>query len=242
MKNLWRPLIIGISIIVSVLILTIPILNYSRSQDTVSVTGLGETVFMADQIVWQGRILVDDYNQSQGYRQIEESRNRVAKYLKEQGVQDSEVTFSFVNVEKNFESVYQGGNYAGSRFAGYSLRQTFTVTSSDVDKVELISREISALIAQGVNVESFTPAYYYTGLNDLKLELIEKASRDARLRAENVVSNAGARLGKAVSARLGVFQITAATGEEEYAYGGTFNTSSREKKARITVRMEYRLK
>ncbi|MCM1034000.1 MAG: SIMPL domain-containing protein [Paludibacter sp.] len=242
MKNLWKPLILGISILLSVLVLSFTFLSYARNHDTVSVTGLGETVFSADQIVWQGRIVTDNIDQLQGYRKIEEDSRMVLNYLKQQGIEDAEVTFSFVNVDKNYESVYQNGNYAGSRFKNYALSQTFTITSAKVDNVERISREISSLIAKGVNVESFTPQYYYTGLNDLKLELIEKASRDARLRAENVVSNAGAKLGKAVSARLGVFQITAATGEEEYAYGGTFNTSSREKKARITVRMEYRLK
>jgi hypothetical protein len=111
-----------------------------------------------------------------------------------------------------------------------------------VNKVEVVSREISSLIGQGVDIESWNPEYYYTKLDDLKLSLIEKASKDARLRAENIVENAGAKLGKASSASLGVFQITAATGDEEYSYGGAFNTSSKEKKARITVRVTYKLK
>ena len=59
---------------------------------------------------------------------------------------------------------------------------------------------------------------------------------------EKSVENAGAHLGKASNARLGVFQITAVNGDEDYSYGGTFNTSSKEKKARITVRMEYKLR
>lgn len=242
MKELFKPLIIGISVVVSVIILVLAVGSWLPAAGTVSVTGLGETTFTSDQIVWRGRILVENADQLKGYQQIEANQKAVLNYLKTQGIKESEVTFSFVNVQKNYEGIYQAGNYAGSRFTGYSLEQTFTITSSDVDNVERISREISSLIAQGINIESYTPEYYYTALNDLKIDLIEKASHDAYVRAEKVATNAGAKLGKANSANLGVFQITSATGEEEYAYGGTFNTSSREKKARITVRMVYRLK
>ena len=78
--------------------------------------------------------------------------------------------------------------------------------------------------------------------SDLKMGLIEKASADARLRAEKIAANAGTKIGKVASARMGVFQITGANSNEEFSAGGSFNTSSRMKKARITMRIEYRVK
>ena len=108
--------------------------------------------------------------------------------------------------------------------------------------MESVSREISALIAQGVSLEASAPDYYYTKLDDVKLSLIEKASADARLRAAKIADNAGTRLGAVKSARMGVFQITGANANEEFSAGGSFNTSSRNKKARITMRIEYRVK
>ncbi len=243
MKDLWKYLIIGCSVIISVIVLSFAITYYGRAKDTIAVTGLGETTFTSDLIVWSGNISVDSSDKLAGYKQIESNQQKVANYLERNGISTSEVKWSFVNSNKNFNSVYNDqGNYVGSRFVGYHFSQTFTVTSSNVDNVERVSREISSLISQNVDIDSYTPEYYYTKLEDMKLELIEKASRDARLRAENIVKNAKARLGKATSARMGVFQITSSTGDEEYSYGGTFNTSSKEKKARITVRMEYRLK
>ncbi len=243
MKDLWKYLIIGCSVIVSVIVLSFAITYYGRSKDTIAVTGLGETTFTSDMIVWKGQLSLENYDKVAGYKQMEKNQQKVAQYLKENGVSDDEVTFSFINSNKNFTSVYSdNGNYIGSRFVGYGFSQNFTITSYNVEKIERISREISTLISQNIDIDSYTPEYYYTKLDDLKLELIEKASKDARMRAENIVENAGARLGKASNARLGVFQITSATGEEEYSYGGTFNTYSKEKKARITVRMEYKLK
>ncbi|MGA9212231.1 MAG: hypothetical protein WBY99_06025 [Kaistella sp.] len=38
---------------------------------------------------------------------------------------------------------------------------------------------------------------------------------------------------------MGVTQITAPNSTEEYSYGGTFNTSSKEKEASITIKLEY---
>lgn len=236
-------MIIGCSVIISVIVLSSAITYYGRSKDTIAVTGLGETTFTSDKIVWQCHLSAENYDKMAGYKQMEKNQEIVTAYLKKNGISDDEMTFSFINTEKNFTSVYSDqGNYIGSRFAGYSFSQHVTVTSSEVEKVERVSREISSLVAQDVDIDSYTPDYYYTKLDDLKLELIEKASKDARMRAENIVENAGARLGKASNARLGVFQITSANGEEEYSYGGTFNTESKEKKARITVRMEYKLK
>ncbi|MBQ4507616.1 MAG: SIMPL domain-containing protein [Paludibacteraceae bacterium] len=243
MKELWKYLIIGCSVIISVIVLSFAITYYGRSKDTIAVTGLGETTFTSDMIVWSGMITADNYDKLAGYKQIENDRNTVLKYLKNNGISEDEVTFAFINSTTRFTSVYNDeGKYTGDRFIGYRFTQDFTITSNDVEKVERISREISSLISQNIDIDSYTPEYYYTKLDDLKLELIEKASRDARLRAEKIVENAGAHLGKASNARLGVFQITAVNGDEDYSYGGTFNTSSKEKKARITVRMEYKLR
>ena len=243
MKDLWKYLIIGCTVIISVIVLSFAITYYGRAKDTIAVTGLGETTFTSDLIVWSGNITVDSSDKLAGYKQIKANQEKVQNYLEREGISNTEVKWKFVNSNKNFNSVYNDqGHYVGSRFVGYNFSQGFTVTSQNVDNVERVSREISSLISQNVDIDSYSPEYYYTKLEDLKLELIQKASKDARLRAENIVDNAGAHLGKATSARMGVFQITSSTGEEEYSYGGTFNTYSKEKKARITVRMEYRLK
>ena len=214
-----------------------------RSQDTIVVTGLGETEFSSDLIVWSGTLTAEAQNAAAGYAEIEASKAKVQQYLTAKGLPAEAVVFEFVNVDKQFSPVYNAnGNWAGQRFSGYALRQRFTVESKEVEKVETISREISSLIAHGVSIEAYAPDYYYTKLDDVKMGLIETASADARTRAEKIADNAGARIGRVASARMGVFQITGANSNEEFSAGGSFNTSSRNKKARITMRIEYRIK
>ncbi len=242
MKN-GKYLVLALAAILCAVVLGRAYTYKYRSQDTIVVTGLGETEFVSDLIVWSGALTAESQSVAAGYAQLEANKQKVQKYLKDKGIPADAVVFEFVNVDKQYESVYgANGNWAGQRFTGYLLRQRFTVESTDVEKVEIVSREISSLIAQGVSIEAYAPDYYYTKLDDVKMGLIETASADARTRAEKIADNAGTKIGRVASARMGVFQITGANTNEEFSAGGSFNTSSRTKKARITMRIEYRLK
>ena len=203
MKAYWKYLIIGVAVVVSAWLLARAYTYKYHAQETIVVTGLGETEFMSDLIVWNGFITAEARNVEAGYAQIESSKKKVYDYLLSKGIAAEAVVFQFVNVNKQYEPVYSAnGSWAGQRFTGYRLSQGFTVESKSVDAVENVSREISSLIAQGVSIEAMQPDYYYTKLDDVKLSLIEKASADARVRAEKIAVNAGAKLGGVASARV----------------------------------------
>jgi len=57
--------------------------------------------------------------------------------------------------------------------------------------MEKVGREITELLNRGVQFSSTPPRYYYTKLADLKIEMISKATEDAKLRAERIAKNAG---------------------------------------------------
>ena len=253
MKTNFKYIIISLAIVLAAWLLGRAYTYKYRSQDTIVVSGLGETEFASDLIVWNGEIVVETQDVASGYAQLERNKQKVLEFITSRGIATEQITpfgvtvkqvvFKFVNVHKQTEPVYNAnGNYAGQRFTGYRLSQGFTVESKEVDKVENISREISSLIAQGVSIEAYSPSYYYTKLDDVKLSLIESASADARARAEKIAENAGTAIGRVASAKMGVFQITGANSNEEFSAGGSFNTTSRQKKARITMKVEYRVK
>jgi hypothetical protein len=115
------------------------------------------------------------------------------------------------------------------------------VESKEVDKVEGISRQVSELINSGVEFYSESPEYYYTKLSELKLKMISQATKDATNRAMKIAENAGSSLGRLKNADMGVFQIVAQNSSEDYSWGGSFNTSSKNKKANITIKMNFML-
>ena len=79
----------------------------------------------------------------------------------------------------------------------------------------------------------------FTGL---KLKMIAEATKDAKLRAEKIAENAGAKLGDLKKSEMGVFQIIAQNSSEDYSWGGSFNTSSKKKTANITMKLSYNIR
>ena len=69
--------------------------------------------------------------------------------------------------------------------------------------------------------------------------MISKATSDARTRAEMIAKNSGGKLGELISAKMGIFQITGQNSNEDYSWGGTYNTDSKEKTASITMKLDY---
>lgn len=242
MGNLWKYVIIGVSVVLSAMVLAAAYTqNHRTSTGTITVTGLGETEFTSDLIVIDGEISVENYDAAEAYSLLEKSRKRVIAFLVSKGVKEENISFNMPNSYELTRSIYENGDYVGSQFVGYKITQVYSIESMEVDVTESAARELPSLIAEGINIEVENPMYYYTGLENVKLSLLAAAAEDARERAKNIAESSDAKLGKLKMSRAGVFQITAATGDEEFSAGGSFNLSSREKKARVTVRSEYRI-
>ena len=82
----------------------------------------------------------------------------------------------------------------GDEFIGYTLKQSLQIESKEVEKIESVSREITELLNKGVQFYSSPPRYYYTNLEDLKIELVSAATENARYRAEKIADNSVSEL------------------------------------------------
>jgi len=102
------------------------------------------------------------------------------------------------------------------------LTQNITNESNEVDKNEGVSREVTELINQGVELYSQEPQYYYTKLAELKIEMIAAATQDAKVRAEQIAQNSNGNLGGLKNATMGIFQITGQNSSEDYSWGWCF--------------------
>jgi NADH dehydrogenase/NADH:ubiquinone oxidoreductase subunit G len=124
---------------------------------------------------------------------------------------------------------------------GFRALQVVSVSSSNVPQIEKASREITSLLEQGVFVTSDRPNYYYTRLGELKLEMLSEAAKDARSRAENILSSAGkTNIGALVDSSMGIININPANSTETSNEGNN-DTSSYEKDIITIVRAEYKV-
>ena len=152
------------------------------------------------------------------------------------GVNEKEVVISSVTTSTVYKKNEKGNDTNEIQY--YSLSQAVEIKSNDVDKITMVSREATELIDQGIELESQAPEYFYTELDKLKIEMLAKASENAKQRAENMVRAAGNRIGLMRSARMGVFQITPATSTEVSDYG-TNDTTSLDKKVMAVVTVSF---
>jgi uncharacterized protein len=240
MKNYLATAIIALTAIICFWTLGNAYKYKFKTAETISVTGLAEKDFVSDQIVWTGNYSRKMMDLKSAYSLLKEDEGKIRTYLKEKGIAENEMVFSAVTIDKDFEQKMDAtGKQIGSEFTGYNLKQDVTVDSKNIEKVEKISREVTELIQSGIEFNSSSPSYYYTKLSELKLDLLAKASADAKQRAETIAKNSGSSLGKIKKATMGVFQITGKNSNENYSYGGVFNTSSKNKTASITTKIDY---
>src|ERR1700761_5698168 len=240
MKPYITAIIIGVSAIVAFTIIGRAYKYRSTTMENIVVTGLAEKDFNSDLIVWNGTYSRRSADLKEAYSTLKTDENAIRSYLLKKGISNNEMVFSSVTINKEFTpAVDENGRNIGQKFTGYSLVQTVKVESADVDKVDKISREATELIESGIELNSSSPLFYNTKLNEVKMELLGKASADAKARAETIAKNAGSSLGKLKKATMGVFQITGKNSNEDYSYGGAFNPSSRMKTGSITIKMEF---
>ncbi|MEP5255032.1 SIMPL domain-containing protein [Winogradskyella rapida] len=242
MKNYSNAIIFGIAIVAASIFLGKAYTDRNKKDGEIQVTGLGKTDFSSDLIVWEGSFGSTSSDLKQAYISLEENKSIINSYLEKKGIPTEEIVYSAVQTRQRTKQLYTiNGDYAGEEFVGYELTQSLEIKSEDVDKIEKVSREITELLNQGVQFYSQAPRYYYTKLADLKIEMISKATEDARLRAEKIAEFSGGELSDLESAKMGIFQITGQNSGEDYSWGGTFNTSSREKTASITMKLVYKV-
>ncbi len=234
-------IIFGSAIIIAAYFLGNAYVRRANPPQIISVTGLGNENFTSDLIVWEGQFSANNTVLILAFEQLNKDKEIVKSYLTSKGIKAEQIIFNSVQTTELRDNKYENGNYVGSIFRGYQLTQTLKIESTDVAVIENVSREITELLNKGVQFNSYPPRYYYTKLADLKIEMISKATEDARLRAEKIAENSGSNLGDLVSAKMGVFQITGQNSGEDFSWGGAYNTASKNKTASITMRLDYKV-
>lgn len=238
----FTAIIFSIAIVLAAIFLGNAYVDRANPDGKISVTGSGSTDFTSDLIVWEGQFSRFNSNLKMAFDQLIQDKQAVEAYLISKGIAREDIVFNSMQTNNRNQSQYENGNFVGSVFVGYDLTQTVKVESKDVELIESVSREVTELLNKGVQFNSNSPRYYYTKLVDLKIEMISKATEDAHLRAEKIAENSGGKLGKLKDAKMGVFQITGQNSGEDYSWGGSFNTSDKNKTASITMRLEYEIK
>jgi len=228
---------IAAATIVSSIILSQGFLKITKFvREQISVTGSAQKEIRSDYIVWRGTFSIREADLKTGYKKLSEDLERVKKYFTGKGIGENKIIVSQISTSKIYKKNEKGNDT--NEIQWYILSQMIEVRSRDVDKVDAISRESTELINENIEFESMAPEYFYTKLDELKIEMLAKATENAKLRAENMVKATGNKIGFMRSAKMGVFQITPVNSTEVSDWGVN-DTSTLEKKVTAVVSASF---
>lgn len=177
-----------------------------KGSNNITVTGSAKQQIKSDLIVWQGTYSRQAKTAAEAYTLLAQDKIKVLKYLDDKKMDAKVRTVSSVYTMPIYETNFNG--MTTNNILSYRLSQNIEIRSNAVDEVTQISRDVTELIQQGIELQSNPPEYYFTKIADLKVTMLAAATKDAKLRAEQISSNTGSKIGKLKSAKMGVFQIT----------------------------------
>ncbi|OGQ16743.1 MAG: hypothetical protein A2138_15375 [Deltaproteobacteria bacterium RBG_16_71_12] len=217
----------------------------TASHASIDVTGSAKRRIVSDLIEWDAGLEVRHADRVEATRALKKQVEKTLAYLKAQGLKDDEIRVSSVTMDEAHETEIVGSGDARVErtvLKGFDAAQTVSVRSTDVARVERISREVTSLLEEGVPVVSGQPQYLYTKLGELKIEMLAEASRDARTRAIKMIESAGsdARVGPLVNVDMGVINVNPANSTSTN-WQGNNDTSSLEKDIITIVHVKYRI-
>ncbi|MDP2913460.1 MAG: SIMPL domain-containing protein [Candidatus Omnitrophota bacterium] len=234
-------IVLGICIaaatIVSSVILSggfLKVMKFTREQ--INVTGSATKEIRSDYIVWKGEFIRREVNLKKAYKGLQEDLDTVRDYLASKDVNEDEIIISQVATETVYKKNEKGNDT--NDIQGYCLSQNVEIRSNDVDKIATVSRESTELIDQGIQFTSPAPEYFYTKLDELKIEMLAKATENAKQRAESMAKATGNKIGFMRSAKMGVFQITPVTSTDVSDWGIN-DTTSLDKKVMAVVTVSF---
>lgn len=212
-------------------------LRTMRQDNAIRVKGVAEMDLTSDRASWSGKVRASASTLPEAYVALERSTDALRAFVINAGIANDLVTVSSVTIAREMKRDSKGN--ATNEIDSYVLTQSLGITSSNVQVVRQIANDATALIRQGVEVESGDPVFKVSTLEEAKIRLLEQATANAFERARTLAHGSGNSIGKLASASQGPFHILARGSTSSSEWGGEYDTSTIEKTARVVVTLDY---
>lgn len=235
-KIIYFAVIMGVCLIISALIGSYTFYAVRSPVDTLSVTGSVRQRVTSDIAIWTSGFTrtVPAENLKEGYQMMANDQRMVLNFFEDKGFTENDLTISPVFMEQLYM-------YDPNAPKENLLRQTVKIQSNDVEKITNMAKGTDELINRGVIFSTQSLEYYYSGLPELRIELIPDAINDAKLRAQKIAEGSGKKIETIKSAGLGVVQVLPVNSTEVSDWG-TYDTTTVEKEVMIPVTVTFTLK
>jgi hypothetical protein len=198
---------------------------------TVKVKGLSEREVQANIAIWPIKFSEADNSLNNLFSTMQQKNTIIIEFLKSQGFKEEEIYTSAPSIVDRQAQGYAESDRIKFRYSGSS---TITIYSDNVDAVRKTMEKLVDLGKKGIAISGedyqSKTEFLFTKLNDIKPEMIEEATKNAREVAEKFAKDSKSKLGKIKSASQGQFSINDRDRNTPYI-----------KKVRVVSTLEYYL-
>jgi hypothetical protein len=194
-----------------------------NANDTITVTGASTERITSDYVDWSVKVSQSGTSQQASYQGLQPAVEQTVAFLKAQGIEADEMELDSVKSEKQEVRDPRTGEL---RSTTWTTTQAVLIGSWNVAKIYKISGQIGQLIGKGVPLE--------------RVDMLAKATKDARARARAIASEAGAGIGAITNADTGSFQITSPNSTES-SDSGSYDTRTIEKDITAVMAVTFRV-
>ena len=213
----------------------------AMSGRTVTVKGLAERNVVADTAVWNIKINGVGGDLTALQQEIDNDISQIHTFLTESGFAPSDIQNLRVQVRDKYAG-YSDAELKNQQNDGrYVIETGVMVRSHNVDLVDSVSRRMGELVRRGITItEDYSgPIYIFNGLNEIKISMIEQATKNATAAGQQFAKDADAKLGKIKSANQGVFSIESRDPTDSWSSN---ERQSINKKVRVVATITFYLK
>lgn len=225
-------ILIGLALIVST-----KMASSTIQKNEISVTGSAYEIVKSDKGTLEFEISIKKPTRQEAYKASLEQLEIVQQYLKDKKIDKIDVKAP--NIYPVYKTDVRG--YSTNEVSYYNFNQYIEIATNNVELLKEISTDITSLINKGIVINVNTPSYDYSGLPALKVSLLEKASEDAKNRAESMLKPTHNKVGKISAVRMGVYQITPVD-SNNVSDMGINDSSTIDKKVTAVANVTFRIK
>ena len=213
----------------------------AMSGRTVTVKGLAERDVVADTAVWNIKINGVGGDLAQLQSEIDEDIAQIHAFLIDAGFAPDDIQNLRIQVRDKYAG-YSDAELKNQQNDGrYVIDTGVMVRSKQVMLVDAMSRRMGELVRRGITItEDYSgPVYIFNGLNDIKIPMIEQATKNATAAGQQFAKDADAKLGKIKTANQGVFSIESRDPIDRWS---SDERQAINKKVRVVAKFNFYLK
>lgn len=231
---------IVVSVVTSVVVVSRSLEHRAKEQTLrtreINVKGSARTRVRSDTGVWRISVHGNGKELKDAFAILDSGVAKVRAFLESHEFAAGDLTLAAIDTTTHYARDIH--NNETREVVGYSLHRTFTISTTNVNRIATAAGEVTQLIKDGVQVTSGAPEYYYTKIADMKVQMLGEASKDARSRAEEIVRNSGGSVGSVRDARMSPLQITRPD-STQVSGEGMYDTSTIEKDVTAVVTVTF---